>query len=226
MKTNLVTIQEAKVVTSSLQVAQKFSKEHKHVITSIRELLSTAENSALLPMFVESSYIASNGKSNPMYIINRDGFTLLAMGFTGKKALQFKIDYINAFNRMEEYIKQSSQPTLPKRKATGKRVETYLPNEDVLRLQIAAYHRGYPSVYSALQTLIYDFLDYPFAISQSDWHTLIEKERKEWKSICQERNQFVTDMLPFIQEMNRTIDEERTLRKKYEAKLRQIKQLA
>lgn len=56
-------------------------------------------------MFVPSTYIASNNKENPMFIMNRDGFTLLAMGFTGEKALQFKLEYINAFNKMEETIK-------------------------------------------------------------------------------------------------------------------------
>lgn len=172
MKTNLVTIQEAKAVTSSLQVAQTFGKNHQHVIRDVENLKKDVSNFG--QMYVESSYLDSYNRKQRMYVINRDGFTLLAMGFTGKKALQFKIDYINAFNRMEEHIKnQLVQPTLPKRKATGKRVETYLPNYDVLRLQTAAYQAGYPSVYSLLQKMIYDFIEHPFAISQSDWHALI-----------------------------------------------------
>lgn len=92
-------------LTNSLLVAEKFEKKHKDVIEVINNILSRAENSAVFSMFVKSSYIASNGKENPMYIMNRDGFTLLAMGFTGDKALQFKLDYINAFNQMEETIK-------------------------------------------------------------------------------------------------------------------------
>lgn len=124
------------------------------------------------------------------------------------------------------------QPTLPKRKPTGKRVETYLPHEDVLRLQIATYDAGYPSVYSALQTLIYNFLEnrggnmdrkMKYLEFQVEYLTGMNETLN---NMYKERNQFVGDMLPFIQEMNRTIDEERTLRKKYEAKLRQIKQLA
>lgn len=124
-----------------------------------------------------------------MYIINRDGFTLLAMGFTGKKALQFKIDYINAFNQMEEYIKnQSGQPTLPKRKATGKRVETYLPNEDVLRLQITAYQEGYQSVYHLMQCLVYEFLESPYSsVKEKIKH--LEQERNSWKQLCNERDE-------------------------------------
>lgn len=93
------------VLTNSLLVAEKFGKNHKHVLDAIRELISSAEKSAVLKMFVPYTYIASNNKENPMFIMNRDGFTLLAMGFTGEKALQFKLEYINAFNKMEEAIK-------------------------------------------------------------------------------------------------------------------------
>ena len=93
------------VLTNSLLVAEKFGKNHKHVLDAIRELISSAEKSAVLKMFVPTTYIASNNKENPMFIMNRDGFTLLAMGFTGEKALQFKLEYINAFNKMEEAIK-------------------------------------------------------------------------------------------------------------------------
>lgn len=93
------------VLTNSLLVSEKFGKNHKHVLDAIRELISSAEKSAVLKMFVPSTYIASNNKENPMFIMNRDGFTLLAMGFTGEKALQFKLEYINAFNKMEEAIK-------------------------------------------------------------------------------------------------------------------------
>lgn len=87
-----------------LLVAEKFGKEHRNVMQSIKQFISSAENPAVLNMFVENSYIASNGKENPMYVMNRDGFTLLAMGFTGQKALQFKLDYISAFNKMEQTI--------------------------------------------------------------------------------------------------------------------------
>ena len=173
MKTNLVTIQEAKAVTSSLQVSNTFEKRHDNVLRDIENLKKDVLN--FEGMFVESSYLDSYSRKHKMYVINRDGFTLLAMGFTGKKALQFKIDYINAFNKMEEYIKsQSSQTALSKRKATGKRVETYLPNEDVLRLQVAAYQAGYASVYSLLQKMIYEFLENPYRNYQEEIKRLNE----------------------------------------------------
>lgn len=177
MKTNLVTIQDKKAVTSSLQIAQVFSKEHRHVITSIRELLNTAENSALLKMFVESTYVASNGKSNPMYIINRDGFTLLAMGFTGKKALQFKLAYIAAFNKMEEYLK--NQLTQPAKHNPRKRIATDLPQKDVLQLNILALQFGFDSIYQLLQILVYNFIQYPHSKKEQNWRMMVASQSKE-----------------------------------------------
>ena len=101
---NLVFNQNGAALTNSLLVAEKFGKQHKHVIDSIKSFISSAENSA--QYFIPSIYTDNSGKSNPMYIMNRDGFTLLAMGFTGKKALEFKLQYIEAFNKMEAELKQ------------------------------------------------------------------------------------------------------------------------
>ena len=92
-------------MTNSLLVAEKFGKEHRHVLDSIRSILMTAENSALLSMFIESTYYSSQNKELPMYIISRDGFTLLVMGFNGKDALNFKLEFLNAFNKMESMLK-------------------------------------------------------------------------------------------------------------------------
>ena len=98
--------QNDQVVTTSLKVAEVFEKEHKHVLDAVRRLMRSAENSAVIQMFQESAYLDEQGKERPMFIMNRDGFTLLAMGFNGKKALDFKIKYIEAFNKMEEAIKK------------------------------------------------------------------------------------------------------------------------
>lgn len=107
----LVVMRNRQAVTTSLAVAQAFEKNHKDVLETIRTKISTAENSALLNMFVEDSYTATNGKRNKMYYMNRDGFTFIAMGFTGRKADEFKLKYIQAFNAMEERIR--NQPRLP-----------------------------------------------------------------------------------------------------------------
>ncbi|MYZ84048.1 Rha family transcriptional regulator [Ligilactobacillus salivarius] len=112
---DLVIMHDQQAVTTSLVLAEAFEKQHKHVIEAIEKKISTAENSALLKnMFIEDSYIASNGKQNKMYYLNRDGFTFIAMGFTGKKADEFKLKYIDAFNKMENQIKEKTQFRLPK----------------------------------------------------------------------------------------------------------------
>lgn len=107
-------------LTTSVIVAEKFGKEHKHVLEAIRNILSaTAQKSAfvdnqqLAKMFalteVEIPMPVGGGvKKVSVYVMNRDGFTLLAMGFTGAKALAFKLEYMNAFNAMEQQIRQSS----------------------------------------------------------------------------------------------------------------------
>lgn len=102
--------QNGQVVVSSRVVAERFGKQHKDVLESIRNLevqMSTAEFSAL---FILSTYKASNGKINPEVLMKRDGFTLLAMGFTGAEALQWKLKYIEAFNKMEQALKEQSKP--------------------------------------------------------------------------------------------------------------------
>lgn len=95
------------VLTNSLLVAEKFGKEHQHVLRDVRNLINGGVSKiGDTPAFAEATYIhPQNGQEYPMFIMNRDGFTLLAMGFTGEKALQFKLEYINAFNKMEETIK-------------------------------------------------------------------------------------------------------------------------
>lgn len=102
----LVTMNDHQVVTSSLQVAEDFRKQHKHVLESIDELLGVVENPA--DLFHESTYTHEQNKQEyRMFFMNRDGFTLLAMGFTGKESLLFKLKYIEAFNQMErQHISQ------------------------------------------------------------------------------------------------------------------------
>lgn len=105
---NLVQIAEGQVVVSSRQVAEHFEKRHTHVLTVIKEILNSAENSA--QWFFKAEYKDASGKSNPEYLMNRDGFSLLVMGFTGKKALEWKIKYIQAFNAMEEELRHGGAP--------------------------------------------------------------------------------------------------------------------
>ncbi|MRM91360.1 Rha family transcriptional regulator [Faecalicatena contorta] len=92
-------------VVSSLDVAETFEKNHRDVMESIRNIESTISTAEFSALFILGSYKASNGKPNPMYVMTRDGFTLLAMGYTGEKAMQFKLAYIKQFNAMEELLK-------------------------------------------------------------------------------------------------------------------------
>lgn len=114
MTEELVIMRDRQAVTTSLQVAKVFNKQHKHVIEAINNKISSAENSAQYKlMFVEGTYRDSSGKTNKMYYMNRDGFTFIAFGFTGTKADQFKLKYIDAFNQMEKQLQQQKPLSLP-----------------------------------------------------------------------------------------------------------------
>lgn len=109
---DLVIMKSQKALTTSLKVAEVFSKNHRDVMRSIKNL--TAQNCAVGKMFVESTYVNQQGHEQPMYYMNRDGFTLLAMGFTGRDAMKFKLEYIEAFNRMDELIRnENNLPQTP-----------------------------------------------------------------------------------------------------------------
>ena len=105
----ILSTQNGEPVASSRQIAESFGKEHKDTLESIRQILA-AENSATKSMFYETTF-ENRGKQYPMYLMNRDGFTLLAMGFTGKAALEWKLRYIAAFNAMEKQLAQRPQLT-------------------------------------------------------------------------------------------------------------------
>lgn len=91
------------VLTNSLLVAEKFGKEHNKVIRDIQNLSCSDEFRAA--NFGVSAYISLQNKELPMYVMTKDGFSFLVMGYTGVKAGMFKEEYIKAFNKMEETIK-------------------------------------------------------------------------------------------------------------------------
>lgn len=109
---DFVIMKDGKAVTDSLKVAETFEKKHRDVLKATRNL--TAQNFAVKNMFSETTYINKRGQVQPIIYMDRDGFTLLGMGFTGKKAMEFKLKYIEAFNKMESYIrKQEAVKQLP-----------------------------------------------------------------------------------------------------------------
>ena len=100
-------------LTNSKLVAEVFGKSHKHVLDAIRDIVKGYAEKSADPMFEETTYInEQNKQSYPMFVMNQDGFTLLAMGFNGKKAMEFKLKYIEAFNAMKRQIEQSN-PSVP-----------------------------------------------------------------------------------------------------------------
>ena len=91
--------------TTSLSVSEVFNKQHKHILAKIAEIPADFRE----PNFRLTERKAKFGavvRSEPYYEMTKDGFVLLAMGFTGEKAYKFKIEYINAFNRMADEIKR------------------------------------------------------------------------------------------------------------------------
>lgn len=102
-------------VTDSLKVAQVFGKEHKNIIRTIRGMLQSGSNLSHEKWFAESTYIDTRGNTQPLFLMTRDGFSLLAMGLTGAKAMQFKVGFIEQFNTMENVVKEvrASSPAVP-----------------------------------------------------------------------------------------------------------------
>ncbi len=106
----LVLIENGKAHASSLMVAEKFGKEHKTVIRKIKQIIEMdkvfGEHN-----FVLTSYTTGQNKTHDCFTMSRDGFCMLAMGFTGTLAFEWKVKFINAFNKMEEAL-SSTAPTL------------------------------------------------------------------------------------------------------------------
>lgn len=115
---DLVSVKRDEAVCDSLQVAEKFKKNHQHVLEAIDKM--TVENSTVAEMFFQSTYKADNGHTYRKFYMNRDGFSLLAMGFTGKKALEWKLQYIKAFNAMETMLKERNTQLWAEQRKNGK----------------------------------------------------------------------------------------------------------
>lgn len=110
------------IVTTSRNVARQFGKRHDSVLRTIREL-ECSESFRLLN-FVESSYKNSQNKTQPEFIMTKDGFTILVMGFTGDKAMDFKEKYIDQFNKMKEKLETLASTKLESRDLTDTIQET------------------------------------------------------------------------------------------------------
>ena len=107
----LVKVENNQIVTDSRSVAEHFGKQHYHVIRDIENLVNKTEGkdaSKIGWMFQETTVPDSYGRQQKAYLMNRDGFSLLLMGFTGANALEWKLKYIEAFNEMERKLKEAT----------------------------------------------------------------------------------------------------------------------
>ena len=109
--TDLVEVVAGQVMTNSLKVAEGFGKKHKDVLKAVQAIECSEEFNQR--NFAPVDYTDAKGEKRPMYNMSRDGFTFLAMGFTGKRAAEFKERYISAFNTMEAEIARSRAVTIP-----------------------------------------------------------------------------------------------------------------
>ncbi|WP_129600471.1 Rha family transcriptional regulator [Anaerophilus nitritogenes] len=111
-------------VASSRVIAEKFDKRHDNVIRDIEKLIEgipKIEETPVHRYFIKTNYIHEQNKQRyKEYLMTRDGFTLLAMGFTGAKALKWKLKYIKAFNRMEKFIREKLSSEWQETRIKGK----------------------------------------------------------------------------------------------------------
>ncbi len=103
----ILSTENGEPVASSRQIAENFEKNHRDVLRAVDNLKEDVRNFA--QMFFESTEPDSYGREQRTYLMNRDGFSLLVMGFTGKAALEWKLKYIAAFNAMEKKLAQRPQ---------------------------------------------------------------------------------------------------------------------
>lgn len=127
--TELVVVENFQALTTSLKIAEAFEKDHAHVMRDIHTLIQQMASNQEKPildsaqMFQESSYrVEGQLRKYPMFLINRDGFSLLAMGFTGAKALQFKLKFIQAFNAMEQKLTELTAAELERQELRRQKI--------------------------------------------------------------------------------------------------------
>lgn len=117
MREIVLSMQSGEPVASSRQIAENFEKRHDHVMRDIDAIKKDVPNFG--EMFFETTAPDSYGREQRAYLMNRDGFTLLAMGFTGKAALEWKLKYIAAFNEMKKKLTEQPQLTRSQLLATA-----------------------------------------------------------------------------------------------------------
>jgi phage regulatory protein, rha family len=155
--TNLISTPNVSLVngqpaTTSLAIAEHFGKRHDNVVRDIRRIMAETPDDFTALNFEESDFTDATGRALPMFIVFFDGFILLAMGYTGKKALQIKLAYIAAFNAMREQIE--TQPTPPLLDTTTRLSQRSDPERKELTAMVNAWVNSSPIGYAAARSVI------------------------------------------------------------------------
>lgn len=108
-----VVLHDGRPATTSLEIAKFFKKRHDVVLRDVRNIMDNCPESFSAHNFVGANYIDDQAKNRPMFIIFKDGFTLLVMGYTGPEAMRFKLAYIEAFNALEAELQRQREGALP-----------------------------------------------------------------------------------------------------------------
>ena len=191
--------ENSQALTNSLLVAEKFGKEHGDVLKAIDALMSKMSDNQCKGYFDDTSIEVSQPNGGVRYsrvvVMNRDGFTLLVMGFTGKKALQFKLDYIAAFNAMENELRnpkplsqleilQGSVNALIEHDKRLKAVEQRLDNMDkereengrlLLKAKLSDVPTPQQSVRSRINELVCEYARATNTAHRDVWNTIYKK---------------------------------------------------
>ena len=152
----LVTVSRNNAVVSSLMVAEHFHKRHDHVLRNVEILLNNLPKIGdVKHLFFKTTYIDAKGEKRPMYYMNRDGFSLLVMGFTGQAAMEWKLKYIAAFNKMESIISERRTIEWQNTRRTG--IIARKNETDVIK-QLAEYAKTQGSKHSQMLYMTYSRL--------------------------------------------------------------------
>jgi len=108
-----VVLHDGRPATTSLEIAKFFGKRHTDVLRDINNILPNCPEKFSQRNFASANYLDDQAKNRPMFIIFKDGFILLVMGYTGKKALVIKLAYIEAFNALEAELQRQREGALP-----------------------------------------------------------------------------------------------------------------
>lgn len=167
---------EGRPATTSKEVAKFFGKRHTEVLRDLGQIIANCPEEFSQRNFASAEYSDEQGKPRPMFHLFRDGFTLLAMGYTGQKAMQFKLAYIEAFNRMETELREQATLALPPAEPAIENAET--PKQLLVPFNgttlCVVEHKGEPYVALAL-------IGEGMGISWGSQVSKLGKNRAQWE---------------------------------------------